>query len=373
MNHVIRLTAALVFTLLLSVPARGTEVVVDYTYDTNNFFDPGTANGMAARAAMQAAADRYSRILTSPLGLAELNDTNDWRIGFTHPGNGMSWEISGASSEANDSLANVMVSGGGTVGPADEYQSLTFAQDQWIIYAGGRVLGSAGEGGTGTGTNFTSTYNNGGSHLNRGFRATGSVNNLPVWGGSISFDTGTNWHFGVSSPATGSESDFYSIALHEIGHALGLSTSWDDFGQFVSGDQYAGSETVLAANEDNPGANLTDLDLVSSANLHFGDNDGNISGGGSIPADPDAIQSFIFAPGSPNLAGTVGLGTRQDLLMEPIANFVDPTVRRFELTNVDVAALRDIGWTTITAIPEPSSTALLAIVGCCVLRRQRRG
>ncbi len=45
--------------------------------------------------------------------------------------------------------------------------------------------------------------------------------------------------------------------------------------------------------------------------------------------------------------GTVGTGEFQDLLMEPIANF-SPTVSRFELTNVDVAGLSDVGWSIIT-------------------------
>jgi hypothetical protein len=47
--------------------------------------------------------------------------------------------------------------------------------------------------------------------------------------------------------------------------------------------------------------------------------------------------------------GTVGTDGLQDLLMEPTANFT-AAVKRFELTNVDVAALRDVGWSTVAQI-----------------------
>lgn len=55
--------------------------------------------------------------------------------------------------------------------------------------------------------------------------------------------------------------------------------------------------------------------------------------------------------------------------MEPLANFSD-TVRRLKLTSVDVAALRDLGWSTV-AVPEPS-TAGLTLVAVLFCRRRRR-
>jgi hypothetical protein len=57
----------------------------------------------------------------------------------------------------------------------------------------------------------------------------------------------------------------------------------------------------------------------------------------------------IFPFGSPQYTGTVGAGVLQDLLMEPIANFIFPSLRRFEITNVDVAAAKDMGWSVISA------------------------
>ena len=77
-------------------------------------------------------------------------------------------------------------------------------------------------------------------------------------------------------------------------------------------------------------------------------------------------ESFIFTAGGPNTVGTVGAGM-QDLLMEPTANF-GGAQQRFELTNVDVAALEDIGW---SVVPEPSSMILLGLGGLLISRRRR--
>jgi hypothetical protein len=73
---------------------------------------------------------------------------------------------------------------------------------------------------------------------------------------------------------------------------------------------------------------------VSSTNRHWQDG---------------AYDSRIFQNANPKLVATVGTGNLQDLLMEPTANFT-PTVKRFELTNVDVAALRDLGWSTVPQV-----------------------
>jgi hypothetical protein len=296
-------------------------ITVDYRYDSNNFF-----NTQQKRDALEAAAARYSTIITTSLSAATLADNSiDPRIGFTHPGTGASFQVSPAVSQATDALAGS--------GIANEYRGpWSIAANEWILYAGGSPIASAGVGGTGTGLNFTSVFTSGSSHLNRGFRATGSVNNLPLWGGAITFDNdgSTIWHYDLNTPASGSELDLYSIALHEIGHALGLSSNWLEWTSHSSGGQFSGTNAVAAYNADN-GTALSALAEVSSTNHHWQDN---------------TYDSFIYPNANPNYIGTAGAAVKQDLLMEPVANQT-ATVRRFELTNVDVAALRDIGWTTI--------------------------
>jgi hypothetical protein len=321
------LIAALI--LMVGVPAASAiNIVVDYTYDTNNFFDTQTK-----RDAMEAVADRFSRIIISPLAAVTPSGTGTgtsagWRVGFTHPGTGASYQLSTASSAGTDPI------GGG----ADVYGFGGLNADEWILYAGGRSLSSAGQGGTGTGLNYTSTFNDIHGPLHRGIAdntPSSTSSDLPRWGGSIAFDSDgdRNWHFDLATAAPSGFVDFYSIALHEVGHALGLSTSWNQWPEDGAGN-YTGASAIAAYNADN-GTSLTSLNLTSATNMHWADG---------------TYDSTIFAAGQPNYVGTVGSAAKQDLLMEPIANFIYPTLRRFELTNVDVAALEDIGWSVVSAL-----------------------
>jgi hypothetical protein len=317
-------------TLLLCTSAPAINITISYQYDTQNFF-----NTQPKKDALQAAASRYSAIIAETLTAESLLDNNvDGRIGFTHPGTGLQHEVSSAVSVVSDF---VVTNAGAS--PATEYRGpWSIGANEWILYAGGRSLTSAAEGGTGTGTNLTTVFSDGGSHINRGFRSTGTVQNLPVWGGVISFDNdgGTNWHFNPDTTPAGGTIDFYSIALHEIGHALGLSSASTDWDSLKSGSNFMGPQTVAAYNADN-GTSVSSLNQVSSTNRHWQDG---------------SYDSRIFSNANPKLQSTVGLAGMQDLLMEPTANFT-ASIKRFELTNVDVAALRDLGWSTVPQLAAP--------------------
>lgn len=326
-------------------------VVVDYTYDTLGFFtDP------SRQVAMQAAADRWSNIISSTLLAVSPSGTGSgtpagWRIGFTHPGTGASFQVSTAAGTGSDPLIGA--------GAANVYGFAGLTANNWILYAGGRALGGpAGVGGTGTGTNFTTTFDDLSGPMHRGLISntpTNTVNDIPVWGGSISFDTATAWHFDPTTAAPLASVDFYSIALHEIAHALGLSVGFNQWTNFQTGATFTGPNAVGAFNADN-GTTVTALNLVSSTNRHWEDN---------------TMDSRIFQFGNPNYVGTVGAGNLQDLLEEPVANFT-LTVRRFEATNVDVGGLQDLGF---QVVPEPGSFILAGIsaagMAYCAWRRKR--
>lgn len=348
-NQRLKVTAVATSATLIggfSQDSNAIDIVVDYTYDTNNFF-----NTAVKRDALQAAADRFSGIIDSDLAPVSASGTSSgtgsgWRVGFSHPGTGNQFQLSTASDSASDPLESFVGSAGG-------YGFSGLNANEWVLFAGGRNLAAAGEGGTGTGTNFTGVFNDINGPVHRGFDDNTSSNttaDLPRWGGSITFDTGTNWHFGIDSISGSGEVDFYTIALHEVGHALGLGASWNQWQDDGAGS-YIGLGALDAYNADN-GTSLTSLNLVSTTNDHWEDG---------------IYQSAIFELGNPNLAGTVGLGVEQDLLIEPIANF-SSTQSRIELTNTDVGALRDLGW---SVVPEPSSFVLVSVGLVFGLRRRR--
>ncbi len=347
-GHRFALNALLVGAIGLGVTqhARAIDIVVNYDYDTNNFFDT-----QAKQDAMQAVADRFSRVINSSLLAVGPGGTAEtpagWRVGFTHPGTGASFQLSTADSSASDPIL-------GAGGPAaDAYGFAGLNTDEWILYAGGRSQANAGLGGTGTGTNFTSTFDDELGPLHRGLipnTPAASSADLPVWGGSISFDTAETWHFDTSTLAGPNTVDFYSIALHEVGHALGLSSGWNQW-QTDGDGNYVGPAAIAAYNADND-PDLAELGLVDPNDNHWAE---------------DAYDSFIFEHGQPNTIGTVPDGTKQDLLMEPLQDF-GGLQDRFELTNVDVAALEDLGW---SVIPEPATAGLLVVGGIACLTRRR--
>jgi len=305
---------------LLGSQLHAIEILVDYRFDTNNFFDQ-----QIKKDALEAAAARFSRVITSSLNAAE---PSDWRLGFTHPGTGDAYQLSTAANAAADPLEPF-------AGAADIYGFEGLAQDTWLLFAGGQDLVSAGIGGTGTGPNFTSTFDDLDGPMHRGVISNtpdNSANDLPAWGGSISFNENLDWHFGLDAPFENSDIDFYTIALHEIGHALGISTTWNQWSQHVNNDAFAGQNAVNAYNTENSTA-LTEL-LLQPGGQHWRE---------------ATYQSFVFQPGEPSTTGTVGLGL-QDLLLEPRTDFTS-LVRRMELTNVDAASLADVGWSILATAP----------------------
>jgi hypothetical protein len=328
-------------TIEYSEPAWAINILIDYRYDTidaDGFFDT-----QQKKDALQAAATRFSNIITETLSGASLTQVGntDHRIGFTHPTTGADFEVSAASIDDNDSLAPPNCgSPDNNCYVANEYRGpWSILANQFIIYPGARPLpGSAiAEANSGTGLNWSTVFTSSTSHLNRGFRSSYS-NNVPMWGGAISFDTAVSWHFNHTTTPTAGTTDLYSIALHEIGHLLGLATGWDEWESLIDPrpdhpDQFIGPNAIAAHNADN-GTSLNWLNLVVGGNPHFRDG---------------SHDSYIFQNQSPNLVGTVGTDGLQDLLMEPTANFT-AAVKRFELTNVDVAALRDVGWSTVAQI-----------------------
>ncbi len=129
------------------------------------------------------------------------------------------------------------------------------------------------------------------------------------WGGSITFDTGVNWHYGLSTAGLDSnELDFYSVATHELGHALGIGTA-PQWNANVRNGTFAGSNVQAVFGGAVP---------LGSGNAHWAE--GVTLGGSAVSLDPSLTY-----------------GTRVNW------------------TALDAAALRDLGWgaTAFNASPPP--------------------
>lgn len=123
-------------------------------------------------------------------------------------------------------------------------------------------------------------------------------------------ELGNFWHFNHSTPVVAGKNDLYSVALHEMIHALGIgsSASWT---ALRSGSNWTGSNVIALHG--------TGTNLVASGHIAEG------------------IMSTRASDGVP-----------QEVVMDPSIN---QGTRKY-LTALDLAFLRDIGYTTI--IPMPS-------------------
>ncbi|GAA5481685.1 matrixin family metalloprotease [Haloferula sargassicola] len=291
--------------LLAACPAMALEIEIDYRYDTSDFFSqPG------AKTALRAVADSFEALLQDQLTAIVPTGVNTWTPGFFHPATGE------------------------YVHPP-ELQDMVVPQDTLIIFVGGRSLagGSVGVGGPGGYTaTATSGWLNGLRFRGQAGAAATPATDIGPWGGSIAFDTGETWNFDLAGRPANDRSDFVSVALHEMCHVLGFGTS-DVFdgriSTFGGGLVFTGSSTMQIWG--------TAVPLDPEAG-HWRDDDDCQAPLGYNPSNPDNVLSVTLE----------GFGRQhgqaQIALMDP-THCTLTTVRHLEvLTDLDLAALRDLGW-----------------------------
>ena len=318
--------------------APAIEVVIDYRYDTANFFDATTANGSKARATIEAAADFFSNLITDSLAAIpytnpytpDAQNTPVWRQSITHPGTGQTgYEISSAANASQDGFNDLPPEYG--YSEADEYRDIQIAANQFLIYAGGSSLAVSGLGGTGVAFYGSETFNN---LIDQRGKPTGEYS---TWGGFVTFDNDgdNNWHYDYTTNVVPGRIDFYSVALHEIGHVLGLNGNNAEWNQYQVGSEWQGPQALAAwiAQDPNAPPTATGIPTESSADHHW-DN--------SPPGMPqvDAVQSYVL-----------GTTTLQESAMDPRITVGE----RKLFTYVDALALADLGWDLNPAMIAPPS------------------
>ena len=324
---------------LLVTPINAINIVIDFDTHSSAFFNDPT-NGAAARAAVQAAADDISAAITT-----DLNALPTDRV-FTGTSGGTTYTYTTTFRYTNPNT-------GSNVTFTD-----SLGADEFRIYVGARALGGSTLGQGGPGIGFVSNLGRSGPGGNQIAATLASLNAtlITARGGSISqstssgtFDSTTYsvdfapalgnlwfdndgssvWHFDHTTPVAPGTSDLYSVALHEMLHSLGIGT-YDSWDASVSGTDWTGSEVIAL----------------------YG------TGVGLIDADGSHIENSI-------MSARLSDGLMQEVVMDP--NITTGT--RKQLTQLDLAFLRDIGWQTI---PEPSSTLLIGLGTITFILRRRR-
>ncbi|MCC5830810.1 MAG: hypothetical protein JJU36_15295 [Phycisphaeraceae bacterium] len=269
---------ALALALLAPAPAEAVRIQFDYSFDDHAFFaDP------LRREALEYAAMTFERFIDS-LSPISPSGGNQWNARFFDPATGQQVEV-----------ANLHVPG-----------------DTLIVYAGGRPLAGStlalgGPGGywVSGSSSFIDTVK---------FRGQGSDPTLDFgpWGGSVTFSTARTWHLDASTAPPSGAHDFHSVAIHELGHVLGIGTaeSWD--AKIDPQNRFTGEASVAAH-------------------------------GQTVPLD--SIQAHWAAGTVSNVAGV----SQTAVMVPSIGSGVS---RRF--TELDFAGLIDVGWE-----PAPAGDVLL--------------
>ncbi len=289
-------------TLVLLAGATSTaraniNIVFDYTFDTNNFFSL-----QARKDVLEAAALAFETRLTDNLTAITSGGANTFNVNFFNPAN--------------------------VPGPDLTLNSFSVAANEVRVYVGGSSLGSGALGVGGPGGFSSSGFSALQTARNQAGATgpTGSRTDFGPWGGSIGFDSVTSWYFDPDTSTVESFAglyDFYSVAVHELGHVLGIGTA-DSWQNRITGVTFngtaAGTQTVTG--------------------------DGGHWATGTVSTVGVNAQAAAMTP-------SIGTNSRK------------------YFTTLDYAGLTDIGW-QVSAVPEPATWLMWGAGGVLLAGLRRR-
>lgn len=178
---------------------------------------------------------------------------------------------------------------------------------------------------------------------------------------AINVDFETTWGYGQSID------NFYAAQGVSFVNVLGLSNG-DGLGPLASGDYYAGAPSPL-------GVAFAQLDGITNTAAYMnvaGGVDGQLNFYFSNPTGSSVeIKAYSGLNGTGNLLGTVVLGTNGVDYTSWTATSLtfSGTALSFDLT----ATAAGVALDNISAVPEPSSLALMLGGAILLLARRRRG
>ncbi len=280
-------------------PVGSLRARIDYSLDTRGFFSIPER-----RQLLQAAADSLISKFSDSLSAIQPSGTNTWKARIRNP-------VTAATTE---------------------FTNLTIAANEILIFAGSRDLpgNQLGEGGAG---GISSSGSQDWVNLVKSRGQAGALAATPTdfgpWGGYIAFDDLATWHFGTDTTGLDAgESDFYSVAIHELTHSLGFGTapSWS---RFVQGSTFIGPKSMAA-----------------------------YDAGGAVPLTSELShwQNGLTDGG-------------QETLMDPSI----ATGSRKLLTGLDLAGLGDVGWQIIAPSVRVTGTHVYGDNGTFPVRIDLRG
>ena len=205
--------------------------------------------------------------------------------------------------------------------------------------------------------------------------------------GTVNFNFGQNWQLDANAPVSGGQFDFYGVAFHEFTHALGFASLINQNGTDLFGNSTAGHwgtyDQFLVDKNGNAAVN----------NASFALNSGvwnTASIGGTSPA------AGMFFNGAHAVAANnnqlVGLYSPTTWIDGSSVSHLDTDNPAYggmmmlhavgtgnaarDYSAIEVGMMQDLGYTAVTAVPEPESLAMmfagLGVIGSLQRRRRTR-
>ena len=188
-----------------------------------------------------------------------------------------------------------------------------------------------------------------------------------------------NYPFSLGNTVGLEEFDFVSVAMHELTHTLGFGLVGDP-----TSDNY-GRWTAFLANKDGTlfsALSIQDIDAVIIGGNSF-DQNGNFVAGtnGTYFAGANAVAVYgglvpIFSPNPFQVGSSLAHLDDFTFLDGSLMNYstgTGPGLQDYSM--LEIAMLRDIGYTNLAVIPEPATTAVMVawLIGGFSLCLRRNG